>query len=261
MDWDARWFYWDKNSETLECFDLTCLFKWLLWAKILSQKAQENRFSPVWATMWFLMWELNGAVLEQNGQAHWPSSNLTGSIWNYQKMIFFISEKIFFTIGRYNNGLNVFVKNFLYWRSFGKICIYICEKWHKSKYGFAIFVLFSSLWNSEDIAKNHFQVGLEHSVKLQENKMWEFEVKSFIPFFQYRFSNFKEWTVFTCLLRLLFWLKQFPHWLQEYGLSPVWVKIWILTWPGLHKTLEHCGQVLLSTFCNFEEKRVILFHF
>ena len=96
MDWDARWFYWDKNSETLECFDLTFLFKWLLWAKILSQKAQENRFSPVWATMWFLMWELNGAVLEQNGQAHWPSSNLTGSICNNQKMIFFISLKNFF---------------------------------------------------------------------------------------------------------------------------------------------------------------------
>ena len=99
-----------------------------------------------------------------------------------------------------------------------------------------------------------FSSGTGTFCKLQENKMWEFGIKSFIPFFQYRFSNFKEWTFFTCLLRLLFWLKQFPHWLQEYGLSPVWVKIWTLTWPGLHKTLEHCGQVLLLTFCNFEEK-------
>ena len=143
VDKEANWLYWDKNSETLECFDLTCLFKWLLWAKLLSQKVQENRFSPVWATMWFLMWELNGAVLEQNGHAHWPSSNLTGSICNNQKMIFFISVTVFFTIGWCNNGLNVFAKNFLYWKSFDKICIYICEKQHKSKCDFAIFVLFS----------------------------------------------------------------------------------------------------------------------
>ena len=51
------------------------------------------------------------------------------------------------------------------------------------------------------------------------------------------------WTI-KCAFKFPLWLNCFPHTLQEKGLSPVWIRMWICRAEGLFKILWHTGHSL-----------------